>query len=470
MSTASPSTRTPSLFLAGNFAPVSEEHDAPSLEVEGSIPADLRGTFLRIGPNPQFIPDPAAYHWFDGDGMVHGVTFGDQGVSYRNRYVRTQGWQLENEAGRWLWRGVNSPPDFDNPHGAFKNVANTAFVQHAGRTLALWEGGKPHEIGVPDLFTIGVADFDGRIKHPFTAHPKVDPVSGEMMTFGYEVVGPPFCNYTVVDRLGNVVHSTVVNIPRAIMMHDFAITEHYTLFFDMPVTFSLDRALRGESAFAWEPEHGSRIGVLPRYGHTADMRWFEVETCSIIHGAAAYEDGNTIVVDAPRFQTQSVFGENDGGDGSDGSDELARMHRWRLDRDSGRVEEQADPGDLTIEFPRINEARVGRPNRYIYAGRQCEGGTSVRFDGVVKFDRERHETAVHSFGPQTFGGEAVFAPGADGRSEDDGWLVSFVHDEASEESRCVILDARDVEADPVATVRIPWRVPYGFHADWVAAK
>jgi carotenoid cleavage dioxygenase-like enzyme len=226
--------------------------------------------------------------------------------------------------------------------------------------------------------------------------------------------------------------------------------------------------MAGEPAFGWEPRHGSRIGVLPRHAEGGAMRWFEVETASIIHAAAAFEDGTSIVLDAPRFRTQTVFGE-EAGDAS-ASEELAHMHRWRLDLGSGRVEEEDDADGPTVEFPRIDERRLGRAHRFIYAGRQCEGGSSVRFDGLVKFDRERGGRSEFAYGPGVFGGEAVFAPRPGGTEEDDGWLVTFVHDEATDRSRCLVFDARQPEAGPLAAVAIPWRVPYGFHAGWVPAS
>lgn len=453
-------------FLEGNFAPVSEEHEAEGLAVEGELPRGLRGRFLRIGPNPQFVPEVARYHWFDGDGMVHGVGFEGGQASYRNRWVRTVGFDLEREKGDWIWRGVNGPPDFGNPHGAFKNVANTAFVEHNDRLLALWEGGNPHEIDAESLATRGEFDFAGALAHPLTAHPKVDPRTGELMTFGYMVVGPPFCHYSVFDAAGALQHSTVIDIPRAVMLHDFAITEHYTVFFDMPVTFSLDRAMAGGPAFGWEPQHGSRIGVLARHAEGSAIRWFEVATCSVIHTASAYEDGDNLVIDAPRFESQSVFGENDAS--ADTAEELARMHRWTLNLKTGAVVETADASGLSVEFPRVDERRLGRKIRYVYAGRQCEGGSSVRFDGVVKFDRDRDEAQLYHYAKGVYGGEAVFAPNPSGQDEDDGWLLVHTHDEGSVKSQCLILDARQIETGPIAKVEIPWRVPYGFHTGWVA--
>lgn len=193
-------------YLMGPYAPVDTEIDASDLEVIGEIPDDLNGLYVRNGPNPQHIP-AGRYHWFDGDGMLHGVRIAGGKASYRNRYVRTKGFEIEREAGRALWTGLLEPPRFDNPHGPFKNAANTALVWHDGRLLALWEGGEPHTIRVPGLETIGPYTYGGKLVSAFTAHPKVDEVTGEMMFFGYSMVQPPFVKYSVVSAAGELLRT-----------------------------------------------------------------------------------------------------------------------------------------------------------------------------------------------------------------------------------------------------------------------
>jgi carotenoid cleavage dioxygenase len=455
-------------FLEGNFAPVRDELDFEHLDVLGAIPEDLEGSFLRVGPNPQFVADVEKYHWFDGDGMIHRVHFAGGRAAYRNRFVRTRGFELESERGGWIWRGLNSPPDFENPHGVFKNVANTAFAHHAGRLLVLWEGGEPHRFSVPDLATLGAESFGGSLEHPFTAHPKIDPETGEMMTFGYSVASPPYCTYSVMDARGKIVHTTPIELSRPVMMHDFAITERHSLFIDMPVTFSLERALNGGAAFGWEPDHGMRLGVLPRFADGAQIRWYEVETGAIIHTGNAFEEGDEIVLEGPRFDKQSVLGETDGVAPSE-SEEFARLHQWRLDLKTGRARERRLDA-IHLEFPRINDARCGREHRFLYASRQCAAGSEVLFDALIKYDRATGTTQRHELGADRFCGEGVFAPRRGAVAEDDGWVITFVHDEGTHQSECLVLDARDYAADPVARIRIPVRVPYGFHAGWVAAE
>jgi carotenoid cleavage dioxygenase-like enzyme len=261
-------------FLQGNFAPVREEVTADDLTVIGKLPPEMDGMFVRNGPNPQF-PPIKNYHVFEGDGMLHGVRIREGRASYRNRYIRTPYWKAENAAGRALFGSFLDPPSVTMLVGLIrnavkrlpmiKNTANTALVCHDGRLLALWEGGEPHEIQVPDLDTVCTYTYGGGLKHQFTAHPKVDPATGEMLFFGYSMFKPSV-QYGVVSAQGEIAGITTIDIPRPVIMHDFAITPQHTIFIDVPLTVSVKRMLRGKPLLKFEPELGTRIGVLPRYG------------------------------------------------------------------------------------------------------------------------------------------------------------------------------------------------------------
>jgi carotenoid cleavage dioxygenase-like enzyme len=458
-------------FLSGNFAPVREEHTARGLSVTGRIPEDLNGSFLRIGPNPQFIPDVAEYHWFDGDGMLHGVEFSNGQATYRNRYVRTDGFLKEQAKGSWIWRGIKArmagPPSAPPEGGLSKNAANTALVEHNGRVYALWEGGEPHEIAIPDLDTIGKVDFNGRLRHAFTAHPKVDAATGEMMTFGYAPM-PPFVSYSVVDPSGEIVHTTPISIPKGVMMHDCAITEHYTVFLDMPLTFDIMRAMQGGRVLAWEPTNGTRIGVVPRMGGDRDVKWFDVATGFAFHTANAWEEGDEVVVLASRAETTDVIGAADNMDDGSSESMTGVLYEWRLNMKTGVVTER--PLDRNhSDFTRINDQYAGRKSRYIYSAR-FDSKHGAMFDALLKHDYATGETLVHDFGPGRFGGEGVFAPIQGGTAEDDGYVVTFVWDEKTGSSECVVIDARNFDGEPVARIAIPYRVPFGFHAAWVGAR
>lgn len=450
-------------YLQGNFAPIHTEITSETLKVIGELPPELSGMFVRNGPNPQMTPI-GQYHWFDGDGMLHGVEIHNSKATYRNRYVRTQGWQLEHQAGKAIWTGLLEPPQLDNPYGISKNTANTALVWHNGQLLASWEGGAPHHISIPDLSTIGEYTYNNKLVSAFTAHPKVDPVTGEMMFFGYGIE-PPFVKYSVVSAQGELLSTVPIEIPMAVMMHDFAVTENYTIFMDLPLTFSFERMQRGEPLMMFESDRPSRFGILPRHGDNSQIRWFECPPCYVFHTLNAYEVGDEVVLIACRMNSTNVLVTDDRYRDTQG--DTARLHRWRFNLSTGTViEEKLDdtPGD----FPRINENLVGRKNRYGYVGKMANSEIPL-FEGVIKYDLDHSTSEVHYFGKNRYGGETVFAPAIHGTGEDAGWLITFVHDENVQTSELVVINAQDITSEPVARVIIPQRVPYGFHGIWISA-
>jgi carotenoid cleavage dioxygenase len=459
------------VFLEGNFTPVTEEWDERSLEVIGTLPGDLVGNFLRVGPNAAYVYSIEKYHLFDGDGMIHAVEFAGGEARYRNRFVQTEGYKLERERGDWIWKGLNSvmdptPSRVSEGMPATKNLANTAFAYHNNTLYVLHEPSQPTVVSVPDLETLGTSDFDGKLLHPFTAHPKVDPRSGDMMTFGYSFEAP-FVQYSVINSAGDLVHTSPITIPKPVFMHDFAVTANYSLFLDFPITFDLERALAGGPPLAFEKEHGSRIGVLPRFGSDADVRWFEVEPGVVIHTANAWEEDGFVVLQASRSRTTDIIGA--GVDtGGDNTEKMGQLYEWRINLDSGEVAERLLSG-VYCDFTRINDNYAGVQNRYIYGA--CFHPTrAVIFEGLVKYDNEAGTSEVYTYGEGRYGGEAVFAPRADAQSEDDGYLICFVHDEITDQSECLVIDAQNVTAGPVARILIPHRVPYGFHATWVPRR
>jgi carotenoid cleavage dioxygenase-like enzyme len=450
-------------YLNGNFAPVREEITTNTLKVIGELPPDLSGMFVRNGPNPQW-PPIGQYHWFDGDGMLHGVRISNGQATYSNHYVRTQGWKIEQAAGKAVWSGLLEPPQMDNPHGGYKNTANTALVWHAGQMLALNEGGAPHAIKLPDLQTKGEYTYNGKLVSAFTAHPKVDPNNGEMMFFGYAFT-PPYLQYSVVSAAGELLQTVPIDLPMGVMMHDFAITENYTIFMDLPLTFNPERVQRGEPMMMFERDRPSRFGIVPRYGDNSNIRWFESSPCYIFHTLNAYEDGNEVVLIACRMKSTNVLNDDSS---VDPDADIPRLYCWRFNLSTGKVrEEMLD--DVPAEFPRVNENYVGQPMRYGYAGKLAKSSIPL-FDGLIKYDLSNGKSQTHEFGHGCYGGEAVFAPRLDATSEDDGWLVTFVHDESTTTSEVVVINAQDVTAEPVARILIPQRVPYGFHGSWVSEE
>lgn len=462
----------PNPFLQGNFAPVHEEITADNLAVIGKLPPEMDGMYVRNGPNPQF-PPIKSYHWFEGDGMLHGVRVQRGRASYRNRYIRTAGWKEEHEAGKAVYGSFFlEPPDLERIRAGkppYKHTANTAVVWHDGRLLALMEATEPYEIKVPSLDTVGPYTYGGRLKHRFTAHPKVDPVTGDMLFFGY-ALSKPYVQYSVIDAQGQITRTTPIDIPRPIMMHDFAVTARHSLFMDLPLTFSFERMQRGEPMLKFEPELGARFGILPRYGTGQDIKWFEGSSCYVLHTLNAYEDGDEVVLLACRTKEfpASFFmppGKRPvGGDGI--RKEFAPvMYRWRFNLKTGTTREEA-VDEAPSDFPRINEGLMGSQTRYGYTAGFVKGESGE----LIKYDYEKNSAERHVHGKGRFGGEGVFVPRSNAKAEDDGWLVTYVYDQGDGKSEMVVIDARDFRGPPVARVLIPARVPYGFHGAWIAGE
>jgi carotenoid cleavage dioxygenase-like enzyme len=448
-------------FLDGNFAPIDEEISADTLKIIGELPEGMNGMFVRNGPNPRWNPI-GQYHWFDGDGMLHGVQISDGKASYRNRYVRTKGFKIEQEVGKAVWSGLLEPPQRDNPHGPGKNTANTALVCHAGQLLALWEGGAPHNIKMPGLETLGEYTYDDKLTSAFTAHPKVDPETGEMMFFGYSFQRP-YLQYSIVSPEGKLLRTVPITMPEPVMMHDFAITEDYTIFMDLPLTFSMERMKRGEPAFMFERKRPSRFGIVPRYGDNRNIHWFKTHACYVFHTLNAYEEGDEVILIACRMSSTSVLNSDDNQRNPEG--DIPRLHRWRFNMKTGKLRDQR-LDEVASEFPRINDNFLGRKTRYGYTARLAKSKSPL-FDAVIKYDFSTAKSETHEFGEGRYGGEAVFVPRPGSTVEDDGWLVTFVYDEGEDMSELVVIDAQDVTKEPIARVLIPQRVPYGFHGTWI---
>ena len=451
-------------FLQGLMAPVTEERDDPDLEVVGRIPPNLRGMFVRTGPNQQFAP-LGAYHPFDGDGMLHAVYLQDGRARYRNRWIESNGLLAERARGHACYGGMSNFqfPDDDvlAEGGLLKNTANTATVRHAGRYFSLLEAGPPTEFD-HDLATIGEYTYGGRLEGPMTAHAKVDPVTGEMRFIGYSPMAP-YLRYSEVNAAGELVNSTEIDIPAPVMMHDFVITENYAILLDAPAVFDMDRMLEGGDPMSWKPDNGTRIGIIPRGGSNADVRWFETENCYVVHFFNAWESGNTIEIRAPRMEDVPGGFQFE----NPGAAREPMPWRWVIDLTTGKVtDEQTD--DVAGEFPRVNEQHTGRRTRYAYNCPQRTWDFEFDFHGVVKYDIDTETSQAHYYGDTEVSGEHVFVPDPDGSAEDDGWLMSFVTDRATEQSELVILDARDISSEPVARVKMAARVPIGFHANWFA--
>jgi carotenoid cleavage dioxygenase-like enzyme len=439
--------------LRGNWAPVAEEVTAFDLEVDGALPPELTGLYVRTGMNPK---SGWSAHWFLGDGMVHGVRLeGGRAAWYRNRWVRTK---------RFEQPGVGG--GLDDPAGG---TGNTAVVAHAGRILALEEGHQPWEIDA-ELGTVGLCDFDGTLRTSLTAHPKVDPVTGELLAFTYTNIGGPNPLYLRFDATGRLVSSEHIATPGLPMMHDFAVTEQHVVFLDLPVCFSFAGVEAGDAIpFRWDPDYGARLGVLPRTGPGADVRWFEIDPCYVFHTVNAHDvaaaDGSgrveRIVLDACRMGPTWVAGPDDFAP-------PGNLTRWTIDLTAGTVhEERID--DRGADFPRVDDRLVGRPARWAWLAGFGDGTGSGSVEtgrSIYRYDLHTGDVVAARF-PHGGVGEPVFAPAGPGAAEDEGWVLAYVHDESAGATDFVVLDASAPGDGPVARIRLPQRVPYGAHGAWI---
>jgi carotenoid cleavage dioxygenase len=441
-------TQVQNPYLTGNFAPVLDELSAVDLPVTGNLPEELRGRYLRNGPNPVTPPEPSTYHWFTGDGMVHGIRLRDGKAEwYRNRWVRSAE----------VAKALGEQPRQGDVHAGMDFAANTNVIGHAGRTFAIVEAGaRPYEL-TNELETVGPCDFAGTLPAGYTAHPKRDPETGELHAISYFWGWGNKVQYSVIDADGRVSKLVDVEVGGPISVHDMSLTERYAVIYDLPVVFDLQAASSGASfPYRWDPEYHSRVGLLPRDGTADDVKWFDIEPCYVFHPLNAYDNGDEVVLDVvrhPRMFATQLLGPDEG---------APTLNRWTLDIPAGKLREERFD-DRGQEFPRVDERRVGRRHRFGYAvgvaGPELAGG-------LFKHDLDRATTEVRP-SADLHAGEAVFVPRSADAAEDDGWVMSIIYDARRDASDLVVLNAQDFTGEPQAVVHLPQRVPFGFHGNWV---
>lgn len=443
-------------FLEGIHVPMTDERTITALAVSGSIPAELNGRYLRIGPNPATEQNPAAYHWFTGDGMVHGVSLKDgKALWYRNRWIRS------NAVSAAL--GEEPAP---GPR-AMSDTVNTNVLGIGGSTWAVVEaGGYPVRID-EELNTIAHDPFGGTLKNSFTAHPHLDPDSGEMHAITYAGASQDTIWHVVVDKDGKVRREEPISVQHGPSIHDCMITKNYVIILDLPVTFSMKELLAGRRfPYAWNPNHQARVGLLPKDGSNEDVIWCDVDPVYVFHPCNGYEDeqGN-VILDVCAHTT--MFASSKQGPDS----QATPFERWTIDPVAKKVARKTIDTD-NQEFPRPNEALIGKPYRYAYT-MALPNIADPSFSGetkLFKHDMERGGKQLHDFGMGRIPGEFVFVPKAKGLLEDDGWLMGYVVDMDSQTTDLVILDAANFEGPAQAVITIPHRVPPGFHGNWVPAQ
>lgn len=447
-----PQGTTQNKWLSGNHAPVAVESTITELTVRGTLPVELNGRYLRNGPNPLLPPDPASYHWFTGDGMVHGISLREGRAEwYRNRFVRSTS----------VSDALGEPPAPGERHGGME-TANTNVIGLADRTFALVEAGaRPVELS-RELETIAHCDLGGTLPHGYTAHPKVDPATGDLHAIAYHWA-LPHLEYLVIGPDATVRSVEAIEVAGGPMVHDCSITERWMVVYDLPVTFDMEAVAAGARfPYTWRDGRPARVGLLPLGGRGTDVRWFEVEPCYVFHPLNAHDDGDRVVLDVVRYD-RMFDRERLGPD-----DSSPLLWRWTIDTATGAVSER-QLSDVPMELPRVDERRVGRSHRFGYAMGIDTSGSGNGFGGrLVRVDGSTGDAEAIDLGVGRTSGEWVMVPRDEWSAEDDGWLMSFVHDASTDRSDLVVLPAADPASGPVAVVELPVRVPAGFHGNWVA--
>lgn len=465
-------------YRTGAWKPNFHEWDADGLEVIGEIPADLEGVYLRNTENPVH-PAIGLYHPFDGDGMIHSMAFANGVASYRNRFIRTDGFLAEQEAGESLWAGAFGMPQQSKRESGWgartrmKDASSTDVIVHNGVALtSFWQCGDVYQLDPKTLKDEGKAPWVKDFPSPtgVSAHTKLDDRTGELLIFGYSK-DAPYMHYGVVSPEGRLVHSVEVPLPGPRLPHDMAFTENFAILNDLPLFWDPELLERDMHVPTFYPGIPSRFAVVPRRGSTEDIRWFEADPTYVLHWINAYEEGDEIVLDG-------FFQHNPSPPKRHDAERMAslyryidlalleaRPHRWRLNLRTGTVKEES-LSERVMEFGMINSGFGGASYRYAY-NMTGEPGWFL-FDGIVKHDLVKGTEERYAFGKGVYGSETPFAARTGATGEDDGYLITYTTDMVNDRSECLIFDASSLSDGPVARVRLPERISSGTHSCWTS--
>ncbi len=460
-------------YLNGAWTPLFEEVNVAALVViEGRVPDDLDGIYIRNTENPVHAP-LGRYHPFDGDGMLHQVSFSGGRASYRNRFIRTRGFEAEQEAGQSLWGGLMDGPDVSRrpgfgAHGRLKDASSTDVVVHRAQALTtFYQCGEAYALDAESLDQKGLAPWvplDG-----ISAHPKVDLETGELLFFNYSKHAP-FMHYGVVDKAGKLVHYVPVPLPGPRLPHDMAFSKNWSILNDFPIFWD-EKLLERDLHVVRRHDLPSRFALIPRHGTPDQIRWFEAAPTYVLHFLNAWEEGDEVILDG-YFQENPTPAAIENADGYgqlmayvDEASFRPRLHRWRFNLKTGTTTEQC-LDERILEFGSFNQAYAGKPYRYAYSTSTKPGW--FLFNSFVKHDLHTGDSWQVKLADGRYASEAPFAPRLNPTSEDDGYLVSFITDENSGTSECILIDCLDFAAGPVCRLQLPHKISSGTHAHWVA--
>ncbi|XP_071715382.1 9-cis-epoxycarotenoid dioxygenase NCED2, chloroplastic-like [Rutidosis leptorrhynchoides] len=480
-----PKTSDPRVQISGNFAPVPEQSVKHNLTVTGSIPKCINGVYVRNGANPLFEPT-AGHHLFDGDGMVHAVTINGNSVSYSCKLTETERLVQERALGRPIFpkaigelhghSGVARLALFYArslmglvDHSKGMGVANAGLVYFNNRLLAMSEDDLPYEIKITsnnDLETVGRYDFSEQLDSTMIAHPKLDPVTGEMFALSYDVVKKPYLKYFKFDKYGNKSKDVEIPLDVPTMMHDFAITENFVVIPDQQVVFKLQEMVKGGSPVIYDTNKMSRFGILAKNAEASDdMIWVDSRETFCFHLWNAWEEPETnevVVIGSCMTPPDSIFNECDENLESVLSEIRVNLKTRKSTKRA--ILKKAD--QVNLEAGMVNRDKLGRKTRFAYLA-IAEPWPKV--SGFAKVDLDTGVVKKFFYGDTKYGGEPFFLPsGPNSEREDNGYILAFVHDEKTWKSEFQIINAMTMKME--ASVKLPSRVPYGFHGTFISSK
>ncbi|MFN3634233.1 MAG: carotenoid oxygenase family protein [Rhizobium rhizophilum] len=470
-------------FTGGLYKPARFEGEVYDLEVDGTVPVEIDGTFFQVAPDPQYPPMLGEDIFFNGDGAISAFTFKNGHVDFKRRYVMTERLKAQRAA-RASLHGIYRNPYTNDPSVRDLNnsTANTNVVVHGGKLLALKEDSAPYALDPVTMETIGLWDFNGQLTSAtFTAHPKIDPATGDLLCFGYEAKGEatPDIVYYEIDPAGRKKRETWIVAPYAAMIHDFAVTEHYVIFPLMPLTSDLDRMKNGGRHFEWQPGLDQLFGVLRRDGDGRDVRWFKAPNGFQGHTLNAFDDRGRIFIDMP-ITSGNIFYFFPQEDGSVPPPEKLASNMMRLTIDMNSTGNGLEMTPLTqfpCEFPRSDDR---------YMGRHYSHGFVIAMDPGKPFNEERIGPRPFQFfnqlahinvstgriktwfaDDQSCFQEPIFVPKSADAPEGVGYVIALCNRLLEQSTDLLILDAQHLEDGPIATVKLPMRLRMSLHGNWV---
>lgn len=450
--------------LSNAWEPVSIEGDIHDAIVDGKLPSELNGTYYRNGANPQYVFSEN-YHAFDGDGMIHAVTFQNGKVSYKNRWVKTEKFKIEQQAGRALFAGRRDYGKSDvSVQGKSQNTANTSVIWHADKLLALQESSLPIEINSHSLDTIGNFDFNGALKRLMTAHPSIDHNTGEMLFYSY--MNPPIEDHIqlyTANKSGKITSSRKVDVPFLSLMHDFAITRDWIIVPVFPFTLNFKRVMHGKPPIAWEPKFGTHFGLVKRNDDNATPIWFEHEACYVFHFINAYQDKHRIILDAMAINHAPDTADPFKQDSNEQQIFPLEVTRWIFNTKKKSIQ-KIILNKTNGELPRIDDRFIGRKYQHAYVATMRSNNIQKNlFDSITHFDMQTLQQKVCHLANEDSCGEPIFVPKNLAAKEGDGFVLVYVFKAQQSRSDLLILDAQHIDETPLAIVKFPHRIPMGFH-------